>query len=237
MNKIQAICIASTNGKCLPVMMKSIEAYVPDDVVIYLALQIDSIDFHSRNHIIHLTKNNANSFGKAYNKVCNWAFERYDTIMICNDDIVFNPDTCNQLQNNWNILHEYYPNQVGYLACRSNYARGKQNIRWHENNAKIQGLKYRHEFSITDEDTIAPICAVISKDSWVDFEDINLFSDDIQCAEIIKKGKKHFVSTAYVHHVGSQSIGEPLNEIKDALNHLKEINSPYYKQIAALYEE
>ena len=137
MHDITAICISTTHGKCLPVLLKSIEQYVPSQVEIYLAFtSLAYMDFHSRNHSLVLCKSEARNFGDAYNFICNRAFEKHDNIVIANDDIVFNPESFEKLQEDWRMLNEYDGDKLGYLAARSNYVRGVQNVRWHDENAK-----------------------------------------------------------------------------------------------------
>lgn len=72
----------------------------------------------------------------------------------------------------------------------------------------MEWFKFPIENQIIETDVIAPICAYIHKDSWIDFPPVNWYSDDIQCLDMQVKGMKHFVSRAYVHHVGSQTCGK-----------------------------
>lgn len=233
-NKITAICISTVHAKNLPVMLKSIEQYVPSSVAIYIAHSgIDSIDYHSRWHSMHLVKTTANNFGDAYNFICQRAFERNDTIIVANDDIVFDPTTFSLLQSDWNALMNYDSDNVGYLACRTNYSRGKQNIRWRNSESKFVGIKFNQESTIIETDIIAPICAVIKRESWIDFLPINQYSDDVQCLMMADKGLKHFVSRSYVHHVGSQTVNLSANEFNNTLDYLRKNHLKYYHYITA----
>ena len=233
-NKITAICISTVHGKNLPVMLKSIEQYVPSSVAIYIAHSgIDSIDYHSRWHSMHLVKSTAGNFGDAYNFICQRAFERNETIVVANDDIVFDPTTFSLLQSDWQALMNYDSENVGYLACRSNFARGMQNIRWHDAETQIVNLKFNHENRIVETDIIAPICAVIRRESWIDFLSINQYSDDVQCLMMADKGLKHFVSRSYVHHVGSQTVGINHDEYAETLQFLRKNHLKYYHYITA----
>jgi hypothetical protein len=104
----------------------------------------------------------------------------------------------------------------GWVATRSDYARGYQNIRVkHEGDR--DGLRHASESAIIEVDVIAPICAWIEAKNWVDFPPINWYSDDIQCMDMHDKGLKHYISTAYVHHVGSQTCGPDFRKcVEDA---------------------
>ncbi len=121
------------------------------------------------------------------------------------DDIVFHPDTYTILNHEYSYLHDGIGNALGWVACRNDFSAGIQNIRWQANGI-MEGLKFAHEKTAVETDIIAPICAAIHRDSWIDFLPVNWYSDDIQCMMMIEKGMHNIVSTAYVHHVGSQSM-------------------------------
>ena len=178
-----AIIVCTVNGACLDVMTASLNAYVPRDVERYVHHKV------------------GNNFGEAYNFAAREAFKRHDEILICNDDIVFTPTTWAVLLADVAHLRKVVPN-LGYVATRSDYARGEQNVR--SGRGKIDFLRYQSERHIVETPVIAPICAWIHRDAWVDFPPINWFSDDVQCADM---KRRHFISRAYVHHVGSQTCG------------------------------
>jgi len=214
------ICIASVNNKCTPVLLTSIKEYVHIDIDVYLCVN-DYIN-HGLNHKVIQIPNIYNSFGDAYNKVVQEAFKTKEYVLICNDDIVFNPDTINDLLMNVTLIQGNDGfDTMGYLACRTDFAAGLQNIRMHDNTKNL-GNKYENEYYVMFNTVkISPICALISKSAWIDFKPINYFSDDIQCSDIRKKGYKHYIGTFYVHHVGSQSLDTQKNEINKALDWMK----------------
>ena len=179
-----AIIVCTVNGACLDVMTASLNAYVPRDVERYVHHKVGA------------------NFGDAYNFAAREAFKLYDEILVCNDDIVFTPTTWAVLLADVAHLRKVVPN-LGYVATRSDYARGEQNVR--SGRGKIDFLRYQSERHIVETPVIAPICAWIHRDSWVDFPPINWFSDDVQCADM---KRRHFISRAYVHHVGSQTCGQ-----------------------------
>ena len=179
-----AIIVCTVNAACLDVMTASLNAYVPRDVERYVHHKIGA------------------NFGDAYNFAAREAFKRHDEILICNDDIVFTPTTWAVLLADVAKLRQAIPN-LGYVATRSDYARGEQNVR--SGRGKIDFLRYESERHIVETPVIAPICAWIHRDAWVDFPPINWFSDDVQCADM---KRRHFISRAYVHHVGSQTCGQ-----------------------------
>ena len=179
-----AIIVCTVNGGCLDVMKASLKAYVPREVEKHIHLKVGT------------------NFGDAYNFAAREAFKRHDEILICNDDIVFTPTTWAVLLEDVAHLRKVVPD-LGYVATRSDYARGEQNVR--SGRGKIDFLRYQSERHIVETPVIAPICAWIHRDSWVDFPPINWFSDDVQCADM---KRRHFISRAYVHHVGSQTCGQ-----------------------------
>ena len=179
-----AIIVCTVHGACLDVMTASLNAYVPRDVERYVHHKVGA------------------NFGDAYNFAAREAFKRHDEILVCNDDIVFTPTTWAVLLADVAHLRKVVPN-LGYVATRSDYARGEQNVR--SGRGKIDFLRYQSERHIVETPVIAPICAWIHRDSWVDFPPINWFSDDVQCADM---KRRHFISRAYVHHVGSQTCGQ-----------------------------
>jgi hypothetical protein len=183
MNTEPAIIVCTTNARCLDVLKASVKAYVPRDIRTYY--------FHGVG----------NTFGEAYNEAARVAFKEHDQIVICNDDIVFTPTTWRDLFADVKLIKEHCDN-VGYVATRSDYARGAQNIRC--GTGRLDFLRFESERKIIETPVIAPICAWIHRDAWVDFPPINWFSDDVQCADM---KRRHFISRAYVHHVGSQTCG------------------------------
>ena len=183
MSEQPAIVICTVNSACLEVMLASIKAYVPAGVEKHVHFNVGA------------------TFGEAYNFAMRDAFTRHTELVICNDDIVFTPTTWTRLLADVALLKEAVAN-LGYVAARSDYARGAQNIRC--GTGRLDFLRFESERSIVETPVIAPICAWIHRDSWIDFPPINWFSDDVQCADM---KRRHFVSRAYVHHVGSQTCG------------------------------
>ena len=179
-----AIIVCTVHAACLDVMTASLNAYVPRDVERYVHHKVGK------------------NFGDAYNFAAHDAFKRHDEILVCNDDIVFTPTTWAVLLADVAHLRKVVPD-LGYVATRSDYARGEQIVR--SGRGKIDFLRYQSERHIVETPVIAPICAWIHRDAWVDFPPINWFSDDVQCADM---KRRHFISRAYVHHVGSQTCGQ-----------------------------
>ena len=203
---MKAIAIATTQGKCLPVLAASVTFYVPQDVTVFLA---GSDIIFPRHRTVNMP-NDATNFGDAYNAVVKRAFQEFHSVVVCNDDIVFNPSTWKLLGEDVAFLRDKSI-PLGWASARSDYARGLQNIRLGQ--GKMEWFRYETENLINITDVIAPICSYISKEAWVDFPPINWYSDDVQCLDIQKKGFQHAISRAYVHHVGSQTCGFNAKEL------------------------
>jgi hypothetical protein len=221
---MKAIAIATVDGKCLVTLAASVTTYVPQDVTVFLA---GSQMIFPRHRTVNLP-NEATNFGDAYNSVVKRAFEEVDEVVVCNDDIVFTPYTWQTLSEDVSLLKgENIP--LGYVACRSDYARGYQNIRLGD--GKMEWFRWETEDKILTAKIIAPICAYIHKNAWIDFPPINWYSDDIQCLDISKTGRRHFISRAYTHHVGSQTCGKDAAKcVADAQPWIRENRPELYKQ-------
>lgn len=197
-----AIVICTTDAKCLPVLAASITCYVPRYIPVYLSGSDMIFPYHQTIN----SKNTATNFGDAFNQVCNEAFKGHEDLVVCNDDIVFMPSTWQRLMEDVAFLQES-TEKVGWVAGRSDYARGAQNIRNRFDGDKMTGLRWDSEKNIVETDIIAPFFGWVSRKAWVDFPPLNWYSDDIQCIDMTEKGFKHYVSRAYVHHAGSQTFG------------------------------
>ena len=190
------IVIATKTAKCLPVLLESINQYVPEEVVVF----ISGSDLKLPRHRTINIPNNGNNFGDSYNEVVNLAFSMFDEVIVANDDIVLTPSSFELLLRDRELL----PEDTAWVSAKSDYVRGYQNIREFK---QRDGIRYVEEAKIIPTEIISPLFAYIEKDKWVDYEPINWYSDDIQCLQIRANGYKNYVSRSYVHHVGSQTIG------------------------------
>ena len=190
------IVIATKTAKCLPVLLASIDQYVPEDVIIF----VSGSNLKANRHKTINLSNVFNNFGDSYNYVVNYAFARFDDVIVANDDIVLTPTSYSLLMEDVELL----PGNTGWVSAKSDYVRGFQNIREFK---QREGIRYMEEGKIIPTDVISPLFAYIHKDKWVDYKPINWYSDDIQCLEIKENGYQNYVSRSYVHHVGSQTIG------------------------------
>ena len=207
---MQAIVIATVNSPSIYVLLESIFRYAPD-IPIYLSGNNLGLwgELRDKGNII-FRPNSATNFGDAYNAIIDYAFTRHDdSLIVCNDDVVFTPTTYDLLKSDYEFLTGDREFNVGWLGCRSDYVLHDQNIRFPIEGDSVTALKYSSEEKIKEAKVIAPICATVTKDAWdtAKFPSINWFSDNIICMDMAKAGFQHFVSRAYVHHAGSQTVG------------------------------
>jgi hypothetical protein len=201
---MQAIVICSTGNIGLNILLLSIKAYCPN-IPVYLS----SKNVEDAALVHTWIYNVSTNFGDAYNEAMAKAFyDGYDEIIIANDDVVITPSAIDVMKNDSEILESNGVN-VGFLGARSDYVLPDQNIRFPVEEDERVGLKWESEFYIKPTGVIAPIFATISKKAWdvAKFPSTNWYSDNIICHDLQKAGFEHFVSRAYVHHAGSQTVG------------------------------
>ena len=149
------------------------------------------------------------NFGDAYNVATDYAFAQgYDSVILANDDVVPTPSTITKMTVDWDLLKNA-GYKLGFLGVRSDFVLPEQNIRFPIVDDDIVGLRYRSEGMIKKANTIAPIFAAVSKEAWkaAKFPSVNWYSDNIICDDMTKAGFTHWVSRGYVHHAGSQTVG------------------------------
>ena len=208
---MQAIVICTVSNKGLYVLLESIKQYAPWIPVYVSGRGLEMYD-KVKNTLPNAiwTENIAKNFGDAYNAAVTHAFEHggFDSLIMANDDVVLTPTTIELLKEDDELLRTRGFN-YGFLGARSDYVLPDQNIRFPVKHDTQEGVKYASERMIKITDVIAPIFAAVKREVWnkVKFPSINWYSDNIICADMEKLGYRHFVSRAYVHHAGSQTVG------------------------------
>ena len=185
------ILVCTVGSKSLSVFEASCRAYAPQ-------------------HSLIIAQGSEGSFGADYNKIMLEAFKFHDEVIIANDDVVLNPWTVESLLTDVQKLKPEIKDRLGVVSVLSDYVRWQQNIRYkfREEDQLVQG-KWQTERVIRCVEFLSPILAWVPKKAFevAQFPPINLWSDDVWLKDLTAKGFMHFVSTAYVHHVGQQSIG------------------------------
>ena len=192
------IVVCTIGSKCLNVLKTSIETYAAD-------------------HPLIIRQYENSNFGDSYNRALLEIFEKYDEVIISNDDVVLHPTTMNILLSDVEKLKAANIEKIGFVATMADNVRASQNVRckFFPNDEIVYG-KWISENSIKEVPVIAPIFAWYSKKAFeeVQFPPINWYSDDVICYDLINRGYKNFVSTAYVHHVGSSTIGTEYEKLR-----------------------
>jgi hypothetical protein len=208
---MQAIVICTVNNPGITVLLESIRCY-GDKLPVYLCSNNLGLWARAREITDNLIyrPNPATNFGDAYNAAVDYAFEhgKFDSLILANDDVVLNPNTLSLMREDTEVLRER-GFKVGFLGARSDYVLPDQNIRFPVDGDRRSSLAWESEQQIKVAPVIAPIWASISREAWnvAKFPSTNWYSDNIICHDLNVAGYQHFVSRAYVHHAGSQTIG------------------------------
>lgn len=194
------IAVCTAGSKCLSVFGASAHTYAFDH----------KLFVHYPKHL---------TFGEAYNEIMDLLFISHDEILIANDDIVLTPNTISTLLEDVETLKSTVP-KLGVVGTWADNVRGLQSIK--ENpGGQIKRVK-----------ALSPILAWISREAFTAarFPPLNWYSDDVICADLAELGYEHYLSRAYVHHVGSSTIGpDDWKNHYDAMPWLK-ANRPQYVQ-------
>lgn len=210
------IVVCTVGSPCLEVMKASIQTYAPDHPL-----------------IVHQGKET--NFGDAYNAALTKAFKKYDEVIVANDDVVLNPETISKLLTDVEKLKTVV-NKIGFVATLADNVRYCQNIRvkFDEDKDEIVYGKWLSEDLIKKVPVIAPIFAWFNKEAFkvAQFPSINWYSDDIICLDLEKAGYSHFISTAYIHHVGSSTVGRDYDKnTEDALVWIKKHRPDFEQEV------
>lgn len=216
MNKNIPIVVCTVGSPCLRVLRTSVEVYAPDnELIVYEDI--------------------GTSFGEAYNNILENVFQNHDEVIIANDDIVLNPYSVERLLSDVQKLKDSDENiKIGFVGCMHDSARPDQNVRYRFSSTDtISFGRWTSEDLIKLAPVVAPIFAYFSKEAFnvARFPPIDWYSDDIICEDLNRKGFKHFISSSYVHHIGSYTLGKNYNACREkALPWIQE-NRPEYMDL------
>jgi hypothetical protein len=199
------IVIATKGSKSINVLLESIWMYVPREVTTYVYGKWDSLNMQDWVH--YLGENDKTNFGDSFNHAITQAFlDGHETVIMANDDVVLDPNTYWLLCHD-RVLLKQQGHKVGFLSARSNMASMPQNIRAKQENDTWAGMKWASEETIQQVEWTAPLFASVDREGFPGFPPTNFYSDNVACYDMAQEGFKHFNSRAYVHHVGSSTIG------------------------------
>jgi len=202
---VTPIVIATKGSKSINVLLASIEQYVPRETQVYVYGDWNTIQCW--DWVKWIGENDKDNFGDSYNHAITQVFlDGHETVIMANDDVVLDPNTYWLLTHDRVILKQQ-GHKVGFVSARSNMASMPQNIRARQENDTWAGMKWASEESIQQVEWTAPLFASVDREGWPGFPPINFYSDNVACADMAAEDYKHFNSRAYVHHVGSSTIG------------------------------
>lgn len=208
---MQAIVICTVSNPGITILLESIKVYAPTIPVYVYCVDIARGERFKRilpNVIVR--PNTGRNFGDSYNEAISDVFRgvAFDSLIISNDDVVINPETIELLGKDKQII-EQSGHKLGFLGARSDYVLPDQNIRFPVHDDRQEGVYWASEGQIKETQVIAPIFATITREAWevAKFPSTNWYSDNIICHDLQEAGYRHFVSRAYVHHAGSQTVG------------------------------
>jgi hypothetical protein len=226
---ISPICISTVHGKGLRVMLASIAEYCPE-VPVYLRGPESVIGGFDTDLKIFGA---AHNFGDDYNHVMDRAFaDGFDSVICANDDIVLTPTSYKDLLEDVRQLKADTDDPVGWVSARCDAARPGQNIRSNPFDEKLDYFRYPYEDAIVEMKVVSPIFAWINRDAWdcFKFPPLNWYSDDVHCEDLRAAGFSNYLSTSYVHHIGSQTIGLDGEKLTKAAIPWLLKNRPHYAQ-------
>jgi len=180
-----------------------------------------SLAVYAPGNSVFLWRVERTTFGESYNAAMEEAFKTHDEIIISNDDVVLTPRTMTVLMEDVRQLKQEHGDKLGFVATLTDEARAEQNIR------------VAKEGVVRQERVIAPLFAWVSKKAFeaARFPPLNWYSDDVMCEDLNGLGFKHFVSRAYVHHAGSQTVGTNYPKLNaEAMPWLMEKRPQYIKK-------
>jgi len=205
---VTPIVIATKGSKAINVLLCSIEQYVPRETKVYVYGDFPGL--HTCEFINWLGENDKPNFGESFNYAMSQVFmDGHETVILANDDVVLDPNTYWLLCHDRVILKQQ-GHKVGFVSARSNMASLPQNIRHKQEQDQWTGMRWASEEQIAKVEWTAPLFASVDREGWPGFPPTNFFSDNVACADMTDEGYSHWLSRAYVHHVGSSTIGRGL---------------------------
>lgn len=156
-------------------------------------------------------------------QAANWAIQQTDAteLVQMSDDVVLHPDTMRFLFEDIASIRQQAPHlKVGIVGPRSNWVCDQQNVRASNGGQLIgNGTFYSTESEVIQTDRIYTLMCYYPREAYEQAgrfpDDLVYFGDMLFSYDLERLGYSHFVSRAYVHHVGfrgSRNTGD--NELK-----------------------
>lgn len=223
--------VSSYTGECLPVLLTSLRCYAPHWKVVVASKQPPA-GFDVR-HVPHFGQN----FGEAFQYATEKSVEIYpdeERIVILNDDCVLRPDTARLVEEDFAFV-EGRGHKIGVMVTRCDIVRGVQNVRVaHDGNHRFNGPRLVSEHHIVRIASPIPVLGMFNKSVWRKYPlpPIGWASDDVWSYDMAQDGYEHFMSSAYVHHVGGETTMDPLARPSraDSLRWIQENRPRFYAE-------
>jgi glycosyltransferase involved in cell wall biosynthesis len=193
------IVTCTVDGKCLPVLQASVKAYAPDVPHLIFSPKLDTS-------------------AKSYDFALQIAFQTYDEVIVCADDLVLTPYSYQTLIDDINALKEKHGDKLGIVAAHTDFTRYTQNIRYQQSPTdKLEYGKWSWEHECRPVKRLSPIFHYLSKKTYeaCGLPPIEWYSDDVWCEDLNALGYHHYISRCYVHHAGSQTLGQNTQKLHD----------------------
>jgi hypothetical protein len=183
------IVVCTVDGKSLPVLEASVKAYAPEAELLVFSPRCETS-------------------GQSFTVALKEAFKTHDEVIVCADDVVLAPDSYQILMEDVERLKGLHGEKLGFVGVNADYARSAQNIRFPQGGEIVEG-RWSWEKVCRKVKVLSPFFGWYSKKAFeaAPIMDIEWYSDDILCEDLNALGYVHYVSRAYVHHAGSQTIG------------------------------
>jgi hypothetical protein len=175
-----------------------------------------------------------------------WGIEQAqaDEIIMMPDDAVLHPDTTRLLLEDVTMIRTQLPDaRLGLLGCRSNFVSGAQNVRSPNGSERDDPMAcdFGSEHQILATDFIFPVTAWFEKRMWQQIgwaPGLLWYSDMLWSYDLRRAGYSHFISRAYVHHIGMRGTtqaGETREQLDaDGRAYLRQHRPDFYE---LLFEE
>lgn len=196
----------------LRVALASIAAYAPDvDVVVGWSGLERPRDLPPNPRVRLLEQAPGITTGS---EAWNWCAQQTDAedLLILGDDCVLHPDSLRLMLEDRALIAQHAPDvRIGVVGARSNFVKGPQNVRSANGDTALGGIQFGSEARIVEAPMVVPVAALVRHDVFDlvgGFVPTNWFADDLFCFDLANRGFSHFVSRAYVHHVGQRATGQ-----------------------------
>lgn len=249
------VCLPTLGGDDLPVALAALDAYLPDEVYLLCSApdeptnspleRLERLVLHHGwppDECVIEQVNATRTGGEAWDQLIRTATTPW--VILTADDVVITPGTVETMVREANELHAH-GRRVGMIGARSNYVKGRQNIRFRYLDeldliAPMRLPNEDHTSLLPAGETCVPICALVNRQAALEVGGMphgNWFSDDLFSWRLRRARWDLFVSTAYVHHLGERATGEREHDrlLNEGLHWLAKTDSRFFREVVGKY--